>query len=66
MSWNSNGLKSKIEDVKSEIQKQNCDVVFIQQTRSSTGEIFEKLKDYKSLHTTQTSKCTGVAILIKK
>nr|XP_055075140.1 uncharacterized protein LOC129454616 [Misgurnus anguillicaudatus] len=66
MSWNSNGLKSKILKVKTEIQKQNCDVVFLQETHLGTGKIFEKLKDYKSLYTTQTSTRTGVAILIKK
>lgn len=64
MSWNSNGLKTKIKKVKREIKKQKCHVVFLQETRSF--EVLETLKDWKSFFTTQTSKQRGVAILIRK
>uniref|UniRef100_A0A8C2HSK9 exodeoxyribonuclease III n=1 Tax=Cyprinus carpio TaxID=7962 RepID=A0A8C2HSK9_CYPCA len=64
MSWNSNGLKSKKEDVRNEIEKQQCHVVFLQETHSN--EVLEELEDWKSIYTTQTSPNTGVAILIRK
>uniref|UniRef100_A0A8C1CYN8 exodeoxyribonuclease III n=1 Tax=Cyprinus carpio carpio TaxID=630221 RepID=A0A8C1CYN8_CYPCA len=64
MSWNSNGLKSKISRVRSEIEKQECHVFFLQETHSN--EDLEKLEDWKSIYTKQTSPNTGVAILIRK
>uniref|UniRef100_A0A8C1X1M7 exodeoxyribonuclease III n=1 Tax=Cyprinus carpio TaxID=7962 RepID=A0A8C1X1M7_CYPCA len=64
MSWNSNGLKTKISSVRSEIEKQECHVVFLQETHSN--EVLEELEDWKSSYTTQTSPNTGVAILIRK
>ncbi len=64
MSWNSNGYITKIKDVKSEIKKQKCHAVFLQETHSNDVPI-EEMEGWKSIHTTQTSKHTGVAILIK-
>ncbi len=64
MSWNSNGIKTKIKKVRSEIDKQKCHVVFLQETHSN--EVLKKLEDWKSFCTTQKSKDTGVAILIRK
>ncbi len=64
MSWNSNGINTKINKVRSEIEKQKCHVVFLQETHSNEG--LEKLEDWKSFCTTQTSQNTGVAILIRK
>lgn len=62
MSWNSNGLKTKIESVRSEIEK--CHVVFLQETRSN--EVLDTLEDWESIYTTGTSTNRGVAILIKE
>ncbi|XP_057211320.1 uncharacterized protein LOC130567328 [Triplophysa rosa] len=65
ISWNSNGLKKKIEEVKSEIMKKNYDVVFLQETRASDEKIFKKLEGYQLFYTTQSPNIKGVAILIK-
>ncbi len=64
MSWNSNGTTTKIKDVEREIKKQECHVVFLQETRS--GVALETLEEWKTFYTPQTSQHKGVAILIRK
>ncbi len=64
MSWNSNGTTTKIKKVKREIEKQECHVVFLQETRS--GGALETLEEWKPFYTPHKSQHKGVAILIRK
>lgn len=68
MTWNTNGLKTKIEKVKTEIEKHNCHVAFIQETHIGPNDkcIFKSFDSSKSFFTTYRSTERGVAILIKK
>ncbi|XP_057211095.1 uncharacterized protein LOC130567166 [Triplophysa rosa] len=68
MTWNTNGLRSKIKDVITEIEKHKCHVAFIQETHigRTDKDVFKRLDNWKSVFTEYRSQDSGVAILIRK
>uniref|UniRef100_A0A8B9RPM4 exodeoxyribonuclease III n=1 Tax=Astyanax mexicanus TaxID=7994 RepID=A0A8B9RPM4_ASTMX len=67
LSWNVNGLKNKIHDVKEELRHLDPDVVFLQETRISESNS-KMLNDstYQCFLAPYSSRCRGVAVLVKR
>ncbi|KAI4885683.1 hypothetical protein NFI96_002640 [Prochilodus magdalenae] len=66
LSWNVNGLKSKIVEVKSELRRLEPDVVFLQEIRMGKSTQITMSNDYHFYHTTYSSRFRGTAVLVKK
>lgn len=64
MTWNANGLKPKITELRAYLQQLDLDIALINETKM-TNEDKLRIKDYQIIRNDRTARGGGVAIIIK-